>query len=107
MPNSAPVLKQIAIDILNATGSNITNLSLPSANTEVTHVLSLNLKEIMIKARGNAKLQFTFTALESGTKFVTIPKGTAHILSDLDFAAETLYIQSSLAGETVEILELF
>jgi len=86
----------------------ITNLSIPIANTEISHVLQLNLKQLIVKARTNgAKLKVSFVVGESGTKYVTIYPGCVLTLTDLGFSASTLYIQSSKVSTVVEILELY
>lgn len=90
---------------VGATVTKITNLAIATAATEVSHALNDNLRAVIIKSRNTAKLQVAFTATESGTKFVTIHKGTALCLNDLELDSETLYIQSDIAT-TVEILEL-
>ena len=107
MANSVPTIKNLNVDIENASNHKITNLSLPTANVEVAHALEAGLKQLVIKARGTSKLQYAFTSSESGTNYVTIHKGTSHTLTDLDFVGESLYVQASSNGETAEILELF
>jgi hypothetical protein len=90
-----------------ATSTKITNLSLPTANTEVSHALSSNLKQLIIRNRGNQDLKMSFTATESGTKYITIAKWATLSLTSLSFASETLYLQCATASQTVEILELY
>lgn len=85
---------------------NIINLSVPTAATEVSQVLSDNTKRLEIRARQtNAQLQFAFTATESGTKFLTIPAATTYSLDGLDLDSTTLFIQSDKNATIVEILE--
>ena len=90
-----------------STTPKITNLELTDANTEYSHALTTNLKQCIIKARGFAKLQISFTSGDSGTKFLTIPNGTSLSLNDLDFTGKTLYLQSDTSSVIVEILELY
>lgn len=107
MSTSNQSVRGLSTPVGAASSQKITNLSLPMANTEVSHTLSANLKQIIIKLRGIADLKFSFTATESGTKFITIPKGATLSLIELNFASETVYFQSPKASQTVEILELF
>jgi len=83
----------------------ITNLSLPTANTEVDHILQTNVLRLLIKNRNNGRLQFAFVNTESGTNFITIPSGATYDIEGINFAAGTLSIQSNKANQTVEILE--
>lgn len=82
----------------------LSNISIPLANTEVTIVIPAATVRFMIKARGS-KIQFAYTAGNSGTTFVTVPAG-CNYSEDLinDTASLTLYVQSTLAGEIVELL---
>jgi hypothetical protein len=86
--------------------SNIENLSLPIANTEVSQALSADTRSLTIRCRQNAVLQFSFVSTESATKYLTIPVGTSYVIDNLDLTSKTLYIQSPTAGVTVEILEI-
>ena len=107
MPISQPSFKPGQTTILGAATSLITNLPLILAETEYSHALQANLKQLLVKARGNATLKITFVATESGTKYFTISRGNTLTLDGLSFASETLYIRSTAAGEVAEILELY
>lgn len=103
-PTFQPVLN---VDIANATDCEITNLSIVNANTEYSHALTNGLKQLRIRCRGIADLQYSFVSGESGTKYFTIFKGTCDSIIDLDFDSKVLYIQSNKASVIVEIMELF
>lgn len=96
-----------SVTVSAAQNTKITNLSMPTANTEYSHALTTNLKQIIIRARGIAELKLAFTATESGTKYLTIEKRASLSLSDLDLSSTTVYLQSSVANTTAEILELY
>jgi len=91
--------------VASTTSPTITNLSVPTANTEVDHTLQTNVKKIRIKNRDNGRLQFAFIDTESGTTYITIPPGGEYVEDGLNFALGTLSIQSNKASQTVEILE--
>lgn len=103
MPISQTSIRSKFTQSKNAT---ITNLSVPLAATEVSHSLQSGLNSVIIRSRNRAELQIAFVATESGTNYITIPRGTSLSLESLEFSGETLYVQSSAAGNTVEILEL-
>ena len=75
-----------------------------TANTETSQALTANTKQFTIRARTRADLKIAFTATESGTNFITIPKGTSYTVSGIDFTG-TIYLQSPSTSIPVEILE--
>ena len=101
------VPKDVNANITGATSTKITNLSLATANTEYSHTLQSGLKGLIVKARGDAMVKISFTATESGTKYITIPKGAVLTLDGLTFGGITLYAQATKASEILEILELY
>ena len=94
-----------AATISGATTVTITNLPVPLANTEVSHVLTAGLKMLSIRCRGNAKTQFAFVVTESATKFKTISAGSEWSQESLSFTGKTLYIQTNKVTQTIEIME--
>lgn len=88
-----------------ASAPTITNLSIPSTATEVSHALQNGLKKIIIRSRVIATVQIAFTSTESGTKYITLSPGTVLCLDGIDFDSKTLYAQSDTIT-TLEILEL-
>jgi len=89
----------------NATVPTITNYSVPTANTEVSHILQTNLKKITIRSRNSAKMQFAFVATESSTKYITVLPGVTYTEENLNLSGLTLYFQLNSAPGIVEILE--
>lgn len=85
----------------------ISNLTLPLALTEYSFALTAACKGFEIAARGNSRLKLCFILGDSGTLYKTIPKHTSWELTGFSFAAKTLYIQSDIGGDVVEIVELF
>lgn len=88
------------------TNIKITNFDLPLANTEYAFPLSTNCKAIEIAPRGRATLKISFTEGESGTNYKTIHRNTSWDISGFSFSSKTMYIQSNLADEIAEIVEL-
>lgn len=84
----------------------ITNFSVGSIGTEYSHSLTNGLKQVIIRSRIGANIQFSFTSGESGTKYITIPKGSTLHIEGLTFSGKTLYFQTDKVG-IVEILELY
>ncbi len=81
------------------------NVSVPTANTEVSQLLNDNTKQFIIKVRGGtATLQLAYTSTESGTTFITISRGSSLEVKDLDFSG-TLFFQCDKVSQTVEIQE--
>lgn len=107
MPISQPTFRPGNIVVTGAGSPKITNLPLPIANVEYSHILQTNLNQLIIRARGASKLQLAFVSMESATNYFTVPKGATLTIDGLGFVGVTLYIQASTANETVEILELY
>ena len=84
------------------TATTIINLSLPTANTEVSQVLPANTKRFTIRNRDKKKLQLAFVTTESATKFITIMPGFVYV-NDNFYTSQTIYIQCATASQTVEI----
>lgn len=87
-----------------ATTPTIYNVSVPLANTEVSQALNPATKMFTIKTRGIATLQLAFNPGDSGTLFLTVPAGAAYTQEGLNFSG-IIYLQTSKAGQVVEILE--
>lgn len=88
-----------------ATAPVITNKSVATANTEESITLSSGVKKILLRVRGGARLQVAFASSESATKFITIPPGATYCESGLSLTGITLYFQTNLDSQTVELLE--
>jgi len=106
MPVVGQGIKSTTTNVTGAQNIKITDLVVAIPASEYNHALTSNLKELIIKCRGTAKLQIAFNATESGTKFFTIPKGVSLALDGLEFSSKTLYLQTDKA-DTVEIVELY
>lgn len=101
------LLSSITANLGGAQNTRITNLTCTLANTEYSHALISNLKQLVFKARNTATLKISFTSGESGTKYITIYKGSMFTLGNMDLTSQTLYVQASIAGTIVEILETY
>ena len=92
--------------IIQAENPKITNLNVTSTGSQFSHTLVNALKQLMIKSRVGANIQFCWTAGETNTKYVTINKNTVLELQDLSFTGKVLYLQADKVG-IVEIHELY
>lgn len=106
-PISQPTFTPGTTTLQGATEPKITHLSITNANTEYSHVLVNNLKQLRIRCEQMANLKYAFVQNESGTKGWSVYKGTCDNISDLSFTGKTLYIQSDKASVIIEIMELF
>ena len=94
----------LSVSNLRVTTPTITNTTMAAANTEQAIALPANTARFRICVRNNAVLKLAFTATESGTNYITIWPGAYYIENQIDRVSTTLYIQSSKAGEVVEIV---
>ena len=104
MAISSPVFKPIIGT--GAVSEKLTNLSLPTINTEVPHALQSDLRALLVRSRTLADIKFAFTVAESGTNYVTIKSGAVLFLNDIQFTSKTIYFQSDTVT-TLEVLELY
>lgn len=58
----------------------------------------------MLRCRGTAKTQYAFVVTESGTKWITIPRGGQEVIDDINFTG-TIYLQTSEGSQVIELLE--
>lgn len=82
----------------------IQNVSVPTANSEVTVTLPSGAKRFLVRARGNSKLQLSYTSGQSGIEFITMWPGYEYIEENIDRVQTQLFIQSSKANEILEII---
>lgn len=88
----------------SATALTIANVSVPLANTEVSYLIPASTKKIQIKARGRSKIQYAFVLGDSSLNYITIWPGFSQEIEDILLSSSTIYFQTSLASETVEVL---
>jgi hypothetical protein len=83
----------------------IFNLSVPSAAVEVSQVLPVSTKKIVMKVRdAAAAMQFAFMAGDSGTNYVSVPRGAVYSVDGILTTGLTVYLQTDKAGQVVEII---
>jgi len=84
----------------------LTNIAIPTANTEQSFSIAATTKKIQMRVRGRGRLRYTFTSGTSGTNFFTVSKGAQERIDNLDLSSGvTVYFQSDTAGETLEVLQ--
>jgi hypothetical protein len=81
----------------------ITNITTFIAGVEYSFAFPPNTKHFTIKARNNGKIQLSFVSEQSGTNFITISPGSVRWFGNILMSAQTIYFQSSKAGEVIEI----
>ena len=94
------------IPIAGANNVRLSNLSLPTPNSEVSFSLVDSLKAFEIKNRNPFDVKFSFVSGESGTTFFTIPKHSAYAKDNVTFTGKSIYFQSS-GSSVLEILEFY
>jgi len=93
------------IDLITAKEQRVTNLVIGSTSTEFSHALQDGLKQLILRSREKATIQFTFVSGETATKFISLRPGAVLTLDNIDFTSKTIYMESN-ATTVVEILEL-
>lgn len=101
---------KVALDVTptdSPTVSNpaITNVTTVLANTEYSHSFGAATKKFLIKPRNIGSLKFSFTLGQSGTTYINISAGSFYVMDSLALTgALTIYFQSPLAGNIIEII---
>lgn len=87
------------------TQGNIANVALTLANTEYAHTLPTNIKGFLLRLRTptNALLKLSYTLGTSGTVYWTLHPGGIRGWDGISASSVTLYLQSDIAGQVVEI----
>jgi len=86
----------------------ITNMVLTLSGTEYSHALQSGLKQLYLASRDNtAILKYAFVSGDSGIKYMTLNGCCSLNLTDIELQSMVLYIQSSKATTTIEIMELY
>lgn len=80
-------------------------LSPAVAGTEFSHTLSDQTVKFTLQVQGTAKLQWTFVAGESGTKFFTVFAGNVYDSPIVQVQGKTIYMQLDEGSKVVEIEE--
>ena len=84
----------------------IYNVTMGTANTEYSQLLSDNTRKVLIKLRsGAAALKLSYASGESGSKYMNIPAGSSKYIEGIYLKGLTLYFQSPSASQTAEIEE--
>ena len=94
------------IGATTATEPFITNVPILLAATEYSHVLNDAVKQVIIRCRESATIQYCFVALQSNSVFMTLPKHNTMGLDLIKFTGKTLYFRSDVGSVVLEVLEL-
>lgn len=101
----------ILSSILSALGGSTTttptiyNIDLTLANTEYSQAITNGAVKITLRTRLASNLKVSFTATESGVKYITIPPGASYEINTIRTNNLTLYVQSDVAANVLEIVE--
>lgn len=98
---------KVALDVNVVSAASVTtpfieNFVVVAANTEVSLAIPDNTQNLIIKSR-LGKLQIAFAAGQTFTKYLTLNKGANYVLDNLRTSSLTLYLQSTVAGDIVEV----
>lgn len=94
----------INVTLTGVSTPDIQNINLASANTEVSINLPANSQRFRISVRGSSLLKLAYNSGESGTTYLSIWPGSYYEEKNIDVSSLTLYVQSTQAGETVEVV---
>jgi hypothetical protein len=81
----------------------LVNETIAVASTEQSYAFPSGTKYFVIRNRSSYLIQYTYTALASGTTFRTLYPGELYCLSGTSLSSQSLYFQSPGAGGILEI----
>lgn len=88
---------------ISNTTTTIINASIALANTEVSQILPVNTKKFSFRSRSKGTIKLAYNVGETSTDYITVTPGNTY--SDTNFYnAQTIYFQSTKAGDTLEIV---
>lgn len=100
----ASIGSSVSAATVGKTVEQVENVSIPTANIEVSHSLPSGTKSYKIQNRDTGLIKLAFSAATSGTTFWTIGAGQPFETDGIDASASiTLFMQSPAASQTVEI----
>ena len=89
----------------SVTNPSLSNIPIPLALTEYSFALPAGSKRFLIRSRNGGIIHLAFATGLLSTVYLTVPKGCNY--QELDLAASssvTLYFQSNIAGDIVEVV---
>lgn len=92
-----------ALGAATTTTTVVVNKAVPIANVEISQALPANTKHFIIKSRLGGKLRLAYNLGETATNYLTIMPGNTFTSTQF-YVAQTLYFQSTKAGDTLEIV---
>ena len=92
-------------DVLASTSPQIAILAMPTAATEYSIALPVGCRQFQIKLQSSAVLKLSYTSGQSGITYITVPRHCFYAESDIKLDdTVTLYVQSPLASQALEVL---
>lgn len=83
------------------------NLTMTNADTEVSQVIPDETRILTMKLRsGSAELKISFEQGQSGTTYITVPRGSSFHMEGVFLSKITVYVQSPTATQVLEILAI-
>lgn len=96
----------VTANIPGVTSPTVANVSIPTANIEQSYTFPADTKRFFLKLRSpsSATLKVAYTASTSGTVFLSLSPSAGYFEGEIDAVSLTIFFQSTLAGEILEIL---
>lgn len=91
--------------IVGATNPTIAHVTMPVSGTEYSYTVPTGAKQFLVKLQSLAVLQLAYVSGQSGTTYITVPRGCFYAESDLTLTAPvTLYFQANTATQVLEVV---
>lgn len=105
-PAGSGGLPPSTVTLIVPTTATVANVPVPLATTEVSYALPAGTSRFMVKAREYlADIKLSYSSGTSGTVYITIPRGCNYSEAEVNTGtAHTLYFQTNVASQVVEII---
>jgi len=95
----------VPITVVDATTPNVFNITSPgTVDTEFSQAIPDGTKRFSLRLRGLGTLKFCFSNGDSNVTFITIPPGANYEAQGLNLSSITMYMQTNLASQVVELI---
>lgn len=95
----------ITVNIQGATTPAISQVLMPTANTEYSFTFPADCKQFQVKLQSDATLKVAYVLGDSGSLFLTVPRYCFYAESNLTLPGTvTLYFQCTQPSQVLEVL---
>ena len=85
----------------------VTNFIMVNSGFEYSHSFETNVQRFQIKTRGKSNLKFCFISGDTISNYISLPGKAVYFEDSILVQTLTIYFQTDVSGDILEILEWF